>query len=218
MDNNDSQLGMDSQTSSVYPPNPYDPDAEWAPSIFDVRHVFTANATWELPSRSNMLLAGWQVNGVLSLRGGYPFSPSIATANWSRSGNTAGGTEDRPNVKPGTDPKKIVTGDPNRWFDASAFVLQPQGTFGNTPRNFLRGPGFANVDLSVVKNQALAGATRLQFRLEVFNLLNRANFAVPTRQVFAGAAQNETPLATAGQVTRTANSSRQVQLGIKILY
>jgi hypothetical protein len=70
----------------------------------------------------------------------------------------------------------------------------------------------------VVKNQALARGTRLQFRLEVFNLLNRANFAVPTRAVFAGATPNEAPLATAGQVTRTANTSRQVQLGIKILY
>jgi hypothetical protein len=217
-DNNDSQLGMDSQTSSVYPANPYDIDAEWAASIFDVRHVFAANATWELPSAGNILLAGWQVNGVLSLRGGYPFSPSIATPNWSRSGNSAGGTEDRPNVKPGTDPKKIITGDPNHWFDTSVFELQPQGTFGNTPRNFLRGPGFANVDLSVVKNQTLAGATRLQLRLEVFNLLNRANFGVPTRAVFAGATQNEAPLTTAGQVTRTANTSRQVQLGIKVLY
>jgi len=219
MDNNDAQLGMDSQTSSVFPSNPYDADSEWAPSIFDVRHVFAANATWELPApRSSAVLSGWQINGVLSLRTGYPFSPSIATPNWSRSGNTAGGTEDRPNVKAGTDPKRIITGDPNHWFDTSAFELQPQGTFGNTPRNFLRGPGFANLDLSLVKNQPLARGTRLQLRLEVFNALNRVNFAVPTRAVFAGASQNETPLATAGQVTRTANTSRQVQLGIKILY
>ena len=126
--------------------------------------------------------------------------------------------EDRPSVKPGTDPGKIITGDPNHWFDASAFELQPQGTIGSTPRNFLRGPGFANVDMSLVKNQALAGNTRLQFRLEVFNVLNRANFAVPTRAVFAGATQNEAPLATAGQVLRTVNSSRQVQLGIKVLF
>src|SRR5262249_6493649 len=82
---------------------------------------------------------------------------------------------------------RLITGDPNHWFDPSVFVLQPQGTFGNTPRNFLRGPGFANVDLSLVKNQSLMGRTRLQLRLEVFNVLNRANFAVPTRAVFAGA-------------------------------
>jgi hypothetical protein len=64
----------------------------------------------------------------------------------------------------------------------------------------------------------LRGDTRLQIRLEVFNVLNRANFATPTRPVFAGATQNEAPLATAGQVVRTVNSSRQVQLGIKVLF
>ena len=219
MDNNDAQLGMDSQTSSVFPPNPYDPESEWAPAIFDVRHVFSANATWEVPAfRNNPVLGGWQLNAIVSLRSGYPFSPSIATPNWSRSGNTAGGTEDRPNVKPGTNPSSIITGDPNHWFDTSVFILQPQGTFGNTPRNFLRGPGFANADVSLVKNQAVMGDTRLQFRLEVFNLFNQANFAVPTRTVFAGATQNDAPLATAGQVTRTVNTSRQVQLGIKVLF
>jgi hypothetical protein len=219
MDNNDAQLGMDSQTSSIYPPDPYDPESEWAPAIFDVRHVFTANATWELPPfRDNAVLSGWQLNGIVSLHTGYPFSPSIQTQNWSRSGNIAGGAEDRPNVKPGTNPKRIITGNPNGWFDTSVFELQPQGTFGNTPRNFLRGPGFANVDMSLVKNQALAGDTRLQIRLEVFNVFNRANFATPTRPVFAGATQNEAPLATAGKVTRTVNTSRQVQLGIKILF
>jgi hypothetical protein len=154
----------------------------------------------------------------VSLHTGYPFSPSIQTPNWSRSGNTSTNAEDRPSVKPGTDPSQIITGDPNHWFDASAFELQPQGTIGSTPRNFLRGPGFANVDMSLVKNQPLAENTRLQFRLEVFNVLNRANFSVPTRAVFAGATQNEAPLATAGQVLRTVNSSRQVQLGVKVLF
>ena len=72
--------------------------------------------------------------------------------------------------------------------------------------------------LSLVKNQVLSGGTRLQIRLELFNVLNRANFATPTRPVFAGATQNEAPLATAGKVTRTVNASRQVQLGIKLLF
>jgi len=79
--------------------------------------------------------------------------------------------------------------------------------------------------VSLVKNQMPAGNARLQFRLEVFqvrlelfNVLNRANFAAPTRPVFAGATQNETPLTTAGQILRTVNSSRQVQLGVKVLF
>ena len=219
MDNADGQLGTDTVTSSVYPPNPYDLDAEWAVASFDARHVFSANATWELPAfRSHAVLGGWQLNGIVSLHTGYPFSPSIQTPNWSRSGNTSTNAEDRPSVKPGTDPRGIITGDPNQWFDVSAFVLQPQGTIGNTPRNFLRGPGFVNADVSLVKNQTLAGNARLQLRLEVFNVFNRANFAAPTRSVFAGATQNEVPLATAGQILRTVNSSRQVQLGAKVLF
>jgi carboxypeptidase family protein/TonB-dependent receptor-like protein len=219
MDNADAQLSTDTLTSAIYPQNPYNLDAEWAVAAFDARHVFSANATWQLPVfRSHAVLGGWQLNGILSLHTGYPFSPSIQTPNWSRSGNISTNAEDRPNVKPGTDPARIITGDPNHWFDTSVFELQPQGTVGNTPRNFLRGPGFANIDMSLVKNQALAGGTSLQFRLEVFNVLNRANFAVPTRPVFAGATQNEAPLATAGQVLRTVNTSRQVQLGIKALF
>ena len=219
MDNGDAQLGMDIANSTIYPQNPYNLGAEWAVAAFDARHVFSANATWELPAfRNNAVLSGWQLNGIVILHTGYPFTPSIQTQNWSRSGNISPGAEDRPNVMPGTDPKRIITGDPNHWFDTSAFVLQPQGTFGNTPRNFLRGPGFANVDVSLVKNQPLRGATRLQFRLEVFNVLDRANFATPTRPVFAGATQNEAPLGTAGQVLRTVNSSRQVQLGMKALF
>jgi hypothetical protein len=219
MDNADGQLGTDTVTASVYPQNPYDLDAEWAVASFDARHVFSANATWQLPAfRNHAVLGGWQLNGILSLHTGYPFSPSIQTPNWSRTGNTSTNAEDRPSVKPGTDPRRIITGDPNHWFDVSAFVLQPQGTIGNTPRNFLRGPGFATTDVSLVKNQALAGNTRLQLRLEVFNVFNRTNFAAPTRPVFAGATQNEAPLVTAGQILRTVNSSRQVQLGVKVLF
>jgi hypothetical protein len=219
MDNADGQLGTDTVTSSVYPPNPYDLDAEWAAASFDARHVFSANATWQLPAfRDHSVLGGWQLNAILSLHTGYPFSPSIQTPNWSRTGNTSTNAEDRPSVKPGTDPNRIIMGDPSHWFDTSVFVLQPRGTLGNTPRNFLRGPGFANTDVSLVKNQALAGAARLQIRLEVFNVFNRANFAAPTRPVFAGANENEAPLATAGQILRTVNSSRQVQLGVKLLF
>ena len=219
MDNNDSQLPPDTQSNSIYPANPYDLESEWAVSSFDTPQVFVANATWEVPAPAHhAVLSGWQLNGIVSLRSGYPFTPSLATPNWSRSGNIQGTAEDRPSVKPGTDPKKIITGNPDHWFDTSAFFLQPPGFLGTTPRNFLRGPGFANVDLSLVKNQALAGSTRLQLRLEVFNVLNRANFAVPTRAVFAAATQDEAPLPSAGKVTRTVNSSRQIQLGVKLLF
>jgi Carboxypeptidase regulatory-like domain/TonB dependent receptor/TonB-dependent Receptor Plug Domain len=217
MDNTVAQLNVDSVNTSVYAQNPYDPNADWAAAPFDIRHVFAANATWEIPARSNnAFLSGWQINTIVSLRSGLPFSPSISTSNWSRDGNTSG--EDRPNVKPGVDPGSLITGDPTHWFDTSAFTLQPPGVLGNTPRDFLRGPSFANVDLSFVKNQPLAAASKLQLRLEIFNLFDRANFGTPTRTVFAGASVNDPVLPTAGQITRTVNSSRQLQFSAKVTF
>jgi hypothetical protein len=218
MDNTQAQLNVDSVNTGVYPQDPYHPDADWSAAAFDIRHVFSANATWEVPAFGHhAALSGWQVNSIVSLRSGLPFSPSINTPNWSRSGNTSG--EDRPNLcKPNVDPGSLITGDPNHWFDTTAFCLQPAGTLGNTPRDFLRGPGFANVDLSFVKNQAIGAAAKIQLRLEIFNLFDRANFAVPNRAVFAGATQSDPVLATAGQITRTSNSSRQLQFSAKVMF
>jgi len=217
MDNTVAQLNVDSVNTSVYAQNPYDPDADWAAAPFDIRHVFAANATWEIPGPAgNPLLSGWQVNTIVSVRSGLPFSPSISTSNWSRDGNTSG--EDRPNVRAGTDPDTLITGDPNHWFDTSVFTLQPPGYLGNTPRDYLRGPGFANVDLSFVKNQPIGGPAKLQLRVEIFNLLNRANFGTPTRTVFAGATATDPVLPTAGQITRTVNSSRQLQFSAKVTF
>ncbi len=215
-DSTQAQLSVDAQNSSVYPQNPYDQEAEWGPAVFDIRHVFAGNLTWEVPyMRENPVLGGWQVNTIASLRSGLPFNPNIV-GNWSRSGNTSG--EDRPNLKPGVSADQIVLGGPDKYFDPMAFVLQTQGTLGNTPRDYLRGPGFANVDLSFVKNQAVRGSARAQVRIEIFNLLNRANFGVPTRTVFAGARADEAPLANAGRITRTVNSSRQIQIGVKFTF
>jgi hypothetical protein len=217
MDDTQAQLGVDSVNTTVYAMNPYDPNADWAPASFDIRHVFTANVTWEVPAyRNNALFNGWQINSIVTLRSGLPFSPSIATSNWSRDGNTSG--EDRPNIQPGVDPSSLITGDPNHWFNTSVFSMPAPGTLGNTPRDFLRGPGFADVDLAFVKNQALMASTKLQLRLEIFNLLNRANFGTPTRTVFAGASVNDPVLPTAGQIIRTTNSSRQLQLSAKVIF
>src|SRR3989454_2713268 len=220
MDNLQAQLNADVNNASVYPQDPYDRDIDWARSDFDVRHVFQANFVWDLPGRDgSMLLGGWQFNGIVTLRSGVPFTPALGGTNWSRSGNTSG--EDRPNLRPGVDPNALIIGDPDHYFDTSAFVLGPQGFFGNAGRNILTGPSYAMTSVSLVKNTrigALGGGGQLQLRLEVFNLLNRPNFATPDRTVFAAAAASEAPLATAGRITRTITSSRQVQLGAKILF
>jgi len=217
MDNLQAQLNADVNNSSVYPQDPYDPDLDWALSDFDVRHVFQSNFVWDLPGRdTSRLLGGWQFNGIVTLRSGVPFTPALGATNWSRSGNTSG--EDRPNLAPGVNPGSLILGDPDHYFDTSAFVLPTQGTFGDAGRNSLIGPTYAMTNVSLVKNTKVGAGGQLQLRLEIFNLLDRANFATPDRVVFAAAAANEAPLPTAGRITRTVTSSRQVQLGAKILF
>jgi hypothetical protein len=175
---------------------------------------------WDLPGHDgSALLGGWQFNGIVSLRSGVPFTPALGATNWSRSGSTSG--EDRPSLRPGVQAGDLILGGPDRYFDTSAFVLPAQGTFGNAGRNLLTGASYAMTNVSLVKNTkigALGGGGQLQLRLELFNLLNRPNFATPDRVVFAAAAANESPLPTAGRITRTVTSSRQVQLAAKVLF
>jgi hypothetical protein len=220
MDNLQAQLNADVNNSSVYPQDPYDRDIDWARADFDIRHVFQANFVWDLPGRSvSALLGGWQFNGIVTLRSGVPFTPALGATNWSRSGNPSG--EDRPSLRPGVKPEDLILGGPDHYFDTSAFVLPAQGTFGNAGRNSLTGAPYAMTNVSLVKNTkvgALGSGGQLQLRLELFNLFNRPNFATPDRVVFAAASANESPLSTAGRITRTVTSSRQVQLGAKLLF
>jgi hypothetical protein len=220
MDNMQAQLNADVNNSTVYPQDPYNRDLDWARADFDVRHMFTSNFVWDLPGPdASALLGGWQLNGIITLRTGVPFTPALGGTNWSRSGNTSG--EDRPNLRPGIDPDSLILGGADHYFDTSAFLLPTQGTFGNAGRNILAGPKYAMTNMSLVKNTRLGflgSGGQMQLRLEMFNLLNRPNFATPDRTVFAAASANEAPLATAGRITRTITSSRQVQLGAKLLF
>ena len=93
-------------------------------------------------------------------------------------------------------------------YDASAFALQPQFTFGNTPRNVLRGPKFAATDLSLMKNIPVGGTAQLQIRAEIFNAFNTVNYNNPGSTFGA---------ASFGRIS-TAGSMRQVQLGARLSF
>ena len=89
---------------------------------------------------------------------------------------------------------------------------------GNTGRGEFEGPDLRMVDLSFSKDTRLSSSTRVEFRLEVFNLFNRANFGVPNLTAFAGAADGEAPLGSFGRIRNTTTTARQVQLGVRIRY
>jgi hypothetical protein len=183
------------------------------PSDWDTPHNLVANVVWDAPY-------GWQFSGILTARSGQPLT-AFVQSNWSRSqwspsiAPTTG--LDRPDLAPGRTGESAVLARPDQWFDPSAFVLQPQGTFGNSPRGGFRGPDLRTVDVAAVKHLSL-GRARADLRLEVFNLFNRANFGNPTLIAFAGVSPTEAPLASFGRIRSTVTSSRQMQLGVRVSF
>ena len=202
----------------------YDPKFDRGLSPFHARHNLTFNASWNLPIFRNSrgltaaVLKGWQLNNITTLRSGHPFTVQLG---FNRSGNlntTGFSMHERPDVVPGCDP---VLGGPDRYFDINCFTLPALNTRGNAPRNSVIGPGLVSVDLSLVKSVAVAAGRQLELRVEVFNLLNRANFAVPSgRTVFTGANPDGSPIVapTWGRITSTVTTSRQIQIGAKLIF
>ncbi len=159
---------------------------------------------------ANRLVSGWQVNGIATLLSGFPFTPQIG-ANRSGDGDTR--NPDRPSLNPAFS-GPVVLGSPNQWFNPNAFVLPTPGTYGNLGRGVYRGPGLANLDLSLFKTTKITERTNLQFRAEFFNALNHANFGTPNAIVYSGAAFNP----SAGLITATTTTSRQIQFGLKLVF
>jgi hypothetical protein len=156
------------------------------------------------------IIGGWQLNGIATFLSGFPFTPQSGS---NRSGDGDTRNPDRPSLNP------AFTGNPlpkkqTQWYDPNAFVLPPVGTWGNLGRGVYRGPGLAEVDLSVFKNFRLSEAFNLQFRSEFFNLLNHTNLGTPNAIVFSGT----TVSSSAGLITTTATTSRQIQFGLKLMF
>jgi hypothetical protein len=121
----------------------------------------------------------------------------------------------RPSWAPGRNAENAFVGKVDEWFDPTAFALPAAGTFGDVRRNVLRGPNFRTVDFSTFKNQ-VAGPVTLQFRVEVFNLFNRANFAPPSNPILFNPDGSRVP--GAGRITSLVTPARQLQLGVKMLF
>ena len=210
-------------------------------SNFDIRHSVVLNVLYELPFGRNLrgvarqVVHGWGVGSIATFAGGVPFTVENS-GNRSQNKGSGASFADRPNLVAGasTNPTSGVSrgcsyggvsvpagtpvGTPNMYFDPCAFAPQPLGTFGNLGRNTLTGPGIAEVDFSVVKNFPVRESMNLQFRAEAFNLANHPNFQAPslaTLEIFSLAGQLSP---TAGQLTSTTTSSRQIQFALKLVF
>jgi hypothetical protein len=108
-----------------------------------------------------------------------------------------------------------ILGGPNEYFNPLAFIQPAAGTYGNVGRNVLQGAGTAQTDVSLAKRILITERLNLQFRVELFNIFNRVNFNTPNPVVYAAAAP-AAPSPTAGVITSTSTTSRQVQFGLKL--
>jgi Carboxypeptidase regulatory-like domain/TonB dependent receptor len=184
----------------------------WERSLaeFDVPHNLAFSWGYELPigrgkrwlagarGFTDALLGGWQMQGILGIRSGRPFTPTISAdrANigigGQRPNRLASGKLDNPTVE--------------RWFDVSAFATPAQFTYGNSGANILREDRFKGLDFSIFKQFRVTEGSLLQFRAEVFNLTNTPSFGPPVTAI---------DTAQAGRVTSTLSQPRQIQFALK---
>jgi hypothetical protein len=172
----------------------------------------------DLGRSTNGFVSGWSVNSIVTLQDGFPFTPQLSY-------NPSNNKDNRNPVRPFINPAfsgPVVLGTPTEWFNPAAFIAPPNnsGFYGNLRRDAVSGPGLATWDFSVVKGTQLSERLRLQFRAELFNILNRANFNTPNLILAVLPPGSSTPQANpaAGSVTSTSTSARQVQFALKLLW
>ncbi len=202
--------------------DPYDVRRDWGPSALNPTSQATGNLTYQLPfgkgkpwlagatGAAGKLASGWQLNAIVTLLSGFPVTPQVGS---NQSGNGDTRVPDRPNLNPAFSGPKII-GRVEQWFNPAAYLLPTPGTFGDAGRGILRGPGLATLDLSLFKATSISERTRLEFRAESFNLLNRANIGLPNPIVFSGG----TTSPSAGIITSTSTTSRQIQFALKLAF
>jgi hypothetical protein len=202
--------------------NPFNLAADKGLATFHVKHSAVVDALYALPFGSgekfasgldgfaDRLLSSWSVGGILTAQSGFPFTPQLSY-NPSNNGDT------RNPVRPFRNPNftgPVVLGTPAQWFNPNAFLQPPpnSGFYGDVGRDTFIGPGLATWDFSVLKDIKFRESVGLQFRAELFNLLNRANFNTPNLIVFTPSGVS----GTAGAITSTSTTSRQVQFALKL--
>jgi len=199
--------------------NPFDLAAERGPSMFDSRNRFVLSYQWSLPflQHSNdwygRILGNWQLNGIFTAMSGTPFTvfDSNDVSLQGQAPEISGFSSNRPDVigNPNSGPRTTA-----EWFDVSAFrklAPDPLGrfqVFGDEGRNAVEGPGYVNWDFSVFKNIRVTESKELQFRGELFNLLNHTNFRLPVSDI-------ESP--TFGQIQSDVGP-RVIQVALKFLF
>jgi hypothetical protein len=216
---------VDNLTGGSTPANAYNYSLERSFSPFDVKHRFVANALYVLPigkgglilnnnSMASRMIGGWQLNGVLTLQSGLPFT--VAAPDASATGGSHASRANcigDPFVGATTDPTQLAGATaPGFFLNPAAFSLATTGTFGTcAPRKF-HGPGIENLDMSIFKSFSVTERYKVEFRSEFFNTFNHVNFGNPS----ANAAPASLP--TFGKLLTTIGDPREIQFALKVYF
>jgi carboxypeptidase family protein len=190
--------------------NAYDLQYNWGPSDYDVRHTLSSSWVYEVPWARNALYGGWQVNGILYLRGGLPLTIG------QTQGVQSTGTGNRPNQICDANLSHPTI---DKWFDTACFARTPDitGTYGDEKRGAVRGPGSFNIDASLIKNTKI-GKFSTEFRIEAFNVLNHPQFANPNTTFDNAAGGTISAMLSSPSCSLCGTTERQVQLGLKVRF
>jgi hypothetical protein len=225
MDGGSNTFSDNESTNTSGSPYAFLPSLQRGVSDFDIAHRFVMSFSWSIPAPasfagvSKALLSGWELGGILAAQSGAPFTVTLQTdqarTGDSRVRSTSGGQRPDFNPGPGCTVNATNPGQVQQYIRTECFSFPALGRLGNLGRNTLRGPGLQDIDASLLKNWALGhDPRRLQFRIEAFNLLNRANFQVPKTKIFDGSGN---VISTASQLASpTQTPERQVQLALKV--
>ena len=199
-------------------------------SDFDIRHNLVVSSMWTVPSPAvgfepiRWLAGGWHVGEIYQLSSGLPFTVKMGGDPLGLNSAVTYALPDRL-TGPGCE-SAVNTGNPTNYIKTQCFAVpNPYWRLGNSGRNSLVGPGLSNADLSLLKDNHvkwISETFNVQFRAEFFNVLNRANFAPPVSNNtvfgFNKAKALFPAVSTAGQISSTATSSRQIQFALKLIW
>ena len=197
-------------------------DANHLPQVLNIRYSYDLPLGRNLRGAAHTLVSGWQLQGIITAQSGQPFSVIRANSGFLSALGVDGSAT--PNLVPGFTREQIIWGAPNvskdptgrgRYFNPEAFSLPGDRELGNVGRNFLQGPGLATWDFTLSKNFQVREQTRLQFRTEMYNFLNRPNFSLPSATAFSG---NGSRIGSAGVTDRTSTTARQIQFALKLTF
>ncbi len=225
-----------SGNTPAYVEFPLDSKLDWGPAATDVRQAAALNGSYDLPfGRKRRFLSnaplpveviadGWTASAIVTLQTGFPFSPQLGY-------NPPGNGDTRNPVRPSWNPNfsgSLYPHTVGEWFNPNAFIpptvavpnasggSTTYGTYGNARRDSLVGPGLSELDFSAVRTAHPTERLGVEFRAEFFNILNHANFLTPNEVVYTSATSGISP--TAGVVTATSTTSRQVQFAAKLQF